>query len=144
MSLFPEMEKIERVKENKRAKDFVFDYRSGQHIVSDGNLRECSEREMLEQWIRKTVTTQLGAYEVYVKDENENYGVRIYDKLGTRDRGYWLSELKREIREQLLRNENIDSIEDYDVEYEKRKVIIRFSVITNENIRIDMEVSKYA
>lgn len=145
MSFFPEIEEIVYGTESKEIGiDFLFDAKTGQHIVEKGNLRECSERETLEQWIKKTITTQLGAYEVYVRDENENYGVRVYDKLGTKDRGYWLSELKREITEQLLKNENITAIEKYDVAYVKRRVIISFTVITTDGIDIDIEVDKYA
>ena len=96
----------------------------------DGTLKECSERENIENWIRKVVCTQMGAYEVYVKDENERFGTNIYDNLGTKNKGYWLSEIKREITEQLLKNEFIEEVKNFSINTDRRKVIIEFDVVT--------------
>ena len=130
MAFFPEIENITVSTKKEIGKDFIFE--NGQHILNaDGTLKECNERENIENWIRKVVSTQVGAYEVYVRDEKESFGTNIYDNLGTKNRGYWLSEIKREITEQLLKSEFIDEVKNFRINTERRKIIIEFDVVTN-------------
>lgn len=135
---FPDIGEIE-VNETKIGKDFVFE--NGQHILqADGNIKECDDIGALKNWIRKVVETQVDVYEVYIRDEKEKFGVNIYEKLGTKDRGYWLSECKREITEQLKKHRYIERVEKFTVEIIKRKVVIIFAVITTDDIEIEERV----
>lgn len=139
--MFPEIKSLNITDsvDNKSKIDFVFE--NGQHILKDnGILKECSIRERLQNWIEKVVRTQAGAYEVYTKDEVRKFGVNIYEVLGTKNKGYWLSELKREITEQLIDNSEIERVEDYKAEIDKRSVKISFRVVTVDGIKNEIEV----
>lgn len=139
MAFFPVIEDINVSDERKMGRDFAFE--NGGHILNaDGTLREWSERESIENWIRKVLSTCKGAYEVYVKDEGDSFGTSIYEYIGTKNRGYKLSEIKREIKEQLLKNKFIEDVYGFTIETEKRKTIIRFNVRTTEGIIIQEEV----
>lgn len=144
MGIFPEIYKISNENTNKKLGiDFEFDESTGQHIIANGSLAICSNRENIQNWIRKVIRTQINSYEVYIKDEKERFGVNIYDKLGTKDKGYWLSELKREITEQLEKHSMIESVTDYKAEYKNRKLTIYVVVMTQEGV-IESEVDRYA
>ena len=138
MAFFPDIDDIV-VQESTIGKDFVFE--NGQHILNaDGTVQECDDLGGLKNWIMKVVKTQVGAYEVYTRDENEKFGVSIYEELGTKDRAYWLSECKREITEQLEKHEFIDRVEAFNAELEKRKVVITFTVVTTDDIDIEERI----
>lgn len=141
---FPNVEEITESNNQGLGIDFVFE--KGQHILkSNGLLQECTDRENLENWILKVVLTQINAYEVYYRDETEKFGVSIYDYIGTKNRGYWLSEMKREIISQLENNSNIDYVKDYKVDLIGRKCNVSFTVVCGENIiRIDTKDIVYS
>ncbi len=140
MAFFPLVEDIE-IKETKSeiGRDFVFV--NGQHIINEkGLLKEyTNEADILKEWIRKVVLTQAGAYEVYTKGESEVFGVSIWEKLGSKERGYFLSELKREITQQLTKSEYIEQIKDFEAVTEGRKVVIRFTAVTKD-IEIEQRI----
>lgn len=138
MAFFPNINDIV-VQESKIGKDFVFE--KGQHILNvGGTLQMCDDIGALKNWIRKVVETQIDVYEVYTRDEKEKFGVNIYEKLGTKNRSYWLSECKREITEQLEKHELIDRVENFTVEIIKRKVVIIFVVTTTDDIKIEERI----
>ncbi len=138
MAFFPDVSDINVNESRGIGIDFVF--KDGSHVLNaDGTLKVCSKRENIENWIRKVISTAVDAYEVYVKDESKSFGVNIYEKLGTKDRGYWLSELKREITEQLLNSNNIKSVTDFNIICEKRTAVVSFTVVTNDDINISNE-----
>ena len=135
--LFPEVEDFNIGTESTGIGiDFVF--RNGQHILQkDGDLQECTEVENYVQWIAKVVTTQKDIYEVYTREEAEKFGTDLESYLGAKHRSYWLSELQREITEQLLKNKNITAVKNYKAEFARREVQISFTVVTASGINID-------
>lgn len=140
MSLFPHLNRVAIKSENDNIGiDFVFDEGSGQHLFDSkkgGELEECTVFENLVQYIGKVVKTEKGVYEVYTRSESEDFGVSIYDYLGQkRNLNYALSELKREITEQLEASDYIDSITDYTTTREGNKVMIAFNAVVSESVR---------
>lgn len=135
--LFPEVEDFNIGTESTGIGiDFVF--RNGQHILQkDGDLQECTEVENYGQWIAKVVTTQKDIYEVYTREEAEKFGTDLESYLGAKHRSYWLSELQREITEQLLKNKNITAVKNYKAEFARREVQISFTVVTASGVNID-------
>ncbi len=140
MSLFPNLNRVKiKTESDDIGIDFAFDEVSGQHLFNSkkgGELEECTVFENLVQYISKVVKTEKGVYEVYVRDESENFGVSIYDYLGQkRNLNYALSELKREVTEQLEESDYIDSVTDYTTTREGNKVKIGFKVVVSESVR---------
>lgn len=135
--LFPEVTDFEIGTESTRI-GIDFKFVNGQHILQkDGDLQECTEVENYGQWIAKVVTTQKDIYVVYTRDETEKFGTDLESHLGTKHRSYWLSELQREITEQLLKNKNITAVKNYKAEFARREVQISFTVVTASGINID-------
>lgn len=135
--LFPEVEDF-NIGTESTGIGIDFAFRNGQHILQkDGDLQECTEVENYGQWIAKLVTTQKDIYEVYTREEAEKFGTDLESYLGTKHRSYWLSELQREITEQLLKNKNITAVKNYKAEFVRREVQISFTVVTASGINID-------
>lgn len=110
--------------------DFVFDYETGQHLLQNSSLVECSEIQSVKQYIQNVLRTQANVYKVYTEDETDTFGISIYDYLGTRrlPMGYLNSELKREVTEQLLRHPLISNITDWTGKRERNGLHIYFTV----------------
>ena len=89
------------------------------------------------QLIAKTVTTAQNTYEVYTKGESTVFGTNIEDHLGIKNRSYWLSELQREITEQLLSNSFINNVSNYNATFNGREVYISFTVATTDGLAIE-------
>lgn len=135
--LFPELSEFSTETNNtQNGIDFLFI--DGQHkIKSNGELEECSQTEALGQLIAKTVTTAQNTYEVYTKGESTVFGTNIEDHLGIKNRSYWLSELQREITEQLLSNSFINNVSNYNATFNGREVYISFTVVTTDGLAIE-------
>ena len=111
--------------------DFLFDYETGQHILKNGTLEECSEVESIKQFIQNVLRTQANIYDIYITGETDTFGISIYKYLGTRTlpMGYLNSELNREVTQQLLRHPKISSVTGWRGKRERQGLAISFTVI---------------
>lgn len=118
--------------------DFLFNYETGQHIMKNAVLVECSTIQGVQQFIQNVLRTQTNMYGVYVKGETETFGISIYDYLGQRTLplGYLNSELKREVTKQLLRHPLVVSVTDWKGTREKRGLHISFTVTLADGTKI--------
>lgn len=131
--LFPKVSEIKEKGSIGIGIDFKFE--NGQHLIDKkGMAVECTARENLENWILKVVVTEVNAYEVYYRAESTAFGVSVYEHIGIKNRGYWLSELKREITTQLLENQFIEAVEEFKVEIKRRSCDISFKVISVDGV----------
>ncbi len=126
-------------------KSCFFDYKTGQHKIIDGKAVMCSLVETMEQWIEKVLRTELNKYGIYTIDETENFGISIYRYIGEKNipMGYIVSELKREITEQMLNHRYIKEVTDYQAMREKRGLHILFTTILITGEYIKKEVQLY-
>lgn len=110
--------------------DFLFDYDTGQHIMKNAVLVECTAIQGVQQFIQNVLRTKINSYKVYTEGETETFGISIYDYLGKRTLplGYLNSELKREVTEQLLKHPLIVSVTDWKGTREKLGLHISFTV----------------
>lgn len=137
--IFPKIESFTVDKGIKLGRDFVFV--DGQHILQDnGTPAIANDRENIENWCRKVITTMLGVYEVYTKGEKDSFGISVYDRLGTKEKAYWASEFKREVTEQLTKHNCIEAVKDFTAEFVRRDIIIKFTVVVTEGV---LSVSTY-
>lgn len=120
-------------------KSFLFDFNSGEFELQDGKLSTVEKLETLKTWIRKILITDKNKYEIY---RNTNYGIENLRELITTDYPFEFikSEIERIVKETLLKNTNIKSVENFEFERSKRVLIIRFNVISNFGL-IESEVS---
>ena len=129
-------------------KSCFFDYKTGQHKIIDGKAVMCSlveTVETMEQWIEKVLRTELNKYGIYTIDETENFGISIYRYIGEKNipMGYIISELKREITEQMLQHRYIKEVTDYQAIREKRGLHILFTTVLITGEQIKKEVQLY-
>lgn len=115
--------------------DFIFDYNTGQHLIKNGIPEKESIFIGVKQFVENVLRTPANTYKVYTKEENEVFGITVYNYIGQRTlpAGYLNSELKREVTENLLRHPLITEVRDWKGEREKRDLKISFSVVLTDD-----------
>ena len=129
--MFPKVDNIElKLPESsvKLGKAFKFDFQTGQHVLVDGKLIECDFKENIKQFIQTVLRTKLDIFKVYIEDEQENFGLSIYNYIGQKvlNKGFIFSELKREITEQLLNHRFIKEVNNFNFDFENAILNISF------------------
>lgn len=81
-------------------RSFLFDFASGQYVLLDGGVRECSPTEAICQWIKLYINTEADKYRIYPA----NYGVDTRGLIGYRlPRSFIVSEIKRRVTAGILK-----------------------------------------
>lgn len=120
-----------------------FDYQEGQHWLVDGKDVKCGNVETVVQWIEKVLRTERGKYPIYTEDEDEDFGISVYQYIGEKiaHPGFIASELKREITEQLLKHRHISGVEDFRAGREGRTLWVQFTAVLTTGDRIEKKVA---
>lgn len=108
---------------------FNFDFAVGDFIVKDGKVEELTGIEALKIYIEKLLKTEKFKFKIYETGAGDEYGITISDLIHS-DFSYIFikSELEREITEELVKNTDITSIENFIFTREKRALAIAFTV----------------
>jgi hypothetical protein len=119
--------------------DFLFDYNTGQHIIKNCVLSECSKLQTVQQYIQNVLRTKANLYKVYTKGEADVFGISVYDYIGTRTLpdGYLNSELKREVTELLLKHPLISEVKDWSGKRNKRGLEISFTTVLTDGTLLE-------
>jgi len=120
-------------------KSFLFDFNSGEFKLQHGKLSTIERLESLKSWINKILRTDKNKYEIY---KNTSYGVEnLKDLLASNYPFEFIkAEIERSIKEALLKNKNIKSVERFEFERNNRLLKVSFDVISNFGL-IESEVS---
>lgn len=90
----------------------AFDFERGDFVIINGRPKMVVGMDRLRSWIGKVLRTQKGRYKIY---NGTSYGTRIKDtfvgKTFTHD--YMLSEIQREITDNLEKNKDIVSVDGF-------------------------------
>ena len=118
---------------------FKFDFESGDFILNDGRVIECTGDEALKIWIEKVIRTEKGRYKIYADTE---YGIVLEDLIvgSVYPKEFIESELKREIEDALLQHDKITGISSFEVLHEGHKLTVSFKVNTTTNASLEQEV----
>lgn len=121
----------------KLGRCFKFDFKENKFVTVDGKLVEItSDIEKVEQWILLLLATRKDKYNVY---KNTDFYVNIDDLIGGKLNAYKKAELEREITEGIEKHRYVKSVEDFNIEQIKNKVIVNLTVkLINDN---ELEVS---
>jgi hypothetical protein len=95
--------------------------------------------EAIKQSVLKIINTERYEYEIY----SWNYGIELQDLYG-KDLPYVMSEVKQRIRDALLVDDRIESVDDFEIEKIKQGVLhITFTVTTTQedNFTVESEVN---
>lgn len=108
---------------------FLFDFKTGDFIIKDGNPVTVTGINALKIWIDKILHTQLNRYQIY---NGTAYGANIEDLVIGKGYGsaFTASELKREIETALLQNEDIYSVSDFEITRNRDILNVTFTVKT--------------
>lgn len=103
-----------------------FDFNICDFIIEEGDTVTITGINALKMWIEKAIRTHNG-YKIYT-----NYGNNIENLVMGKEVGFGFteSELKREITETLLKNDDINSVDDISITRQKRKLKIEFTIST--------------
>lgn len=111
-------------------KSFLFDFYTGDFVLDDtGNLISVSDFEALKIWITKILKTDKNKFTVY---DGTNYGIVNLKELTTSDYPFEFikSEIESNVKEVLLKNTAIKSVENFEFERNKRILTISFDCST--------------
>lgn len=116
-------------KTSSGGKSFSFDFSLGDFPVVDGKLVEINNLDALKIWIDKVIKTNKFKFEIY---DNTGYGMTDLKELITSNYPlpFIQSEIEREIKETLLKNKNIKSIQNFKFERNKRLLTVSFDCYT--------------
>ena len=116
----------------------LFDFETGQYVIRDGKIAECTQEEAIRQWVGFLIKTSADRFEVY---EGTEFGTYIHNLIGWKDAGFVASEIKRELEEKCIENRAISSIENFDVTRSNGMIHISFTVITNKDeVEVNVDV----
>ncbi|WP_321833640.1 DUF2634 domain-containing protein [Clostridium butyricum] len=110
-------------------KSFSFDFSSGDFNVVDGKLTEINNLDALKMWIDKVLKTDKFKFRIY---DSTDYGITDMKELITSDYPlpFIQAEIEREVKETLLKNSNIKSVQNFEFEGNKRLLTVRFNCYT--------------
>ena len=116
-------------KKTNRGKSFSFDFFKGDFNVIDGKLQEIDTIEALKLWIEKILKTDKFKFKIY---DNTDYGVTNFKELITSDFPFEFvkAEIERNIKEVLLKNNSIESVENFKFERNKKLLTVSFNCST--------------
>lgn len=123
---------------NVAVKTFQFDFTVGEFVQKDGGVSAVQELEGLKVWVEKVLRTEKNKFPIY----DANYGVSLLELMNSGyPQGFLEAEIKREITESLLRNEEIKSVESFSFSREKRRLVCCFTVRTSYGIAFESAVN---
>ena len=102
-------------------------------IADEKILGNIDELDAIVQACYKILNTERYQYVIY----SWNYGIELQDLFG-KPIPYVYSELPRRIKEALTQDDRINSVEDFELSYDKGNVLAKFTVKTNLG-NIEME-----
>ena len=105
----------------------AFDFQKGDFIIINGRPKMTVGSERIKNWVQKILNTQKGRYKIY---NGTGYGINIEDTFVGKNynRDYIRSEVKREITEMLTANEDIVSIDNFNMEVDGSLLTVSFTV----------------
>lgn len=114
----------------------LFDWEKGDFVIVNGSPRLAVGKERVKNYTQKVLRTQLDKYELY---RGTGFGIntdKIIGKSVAQD--YKQSEIRRNITEELLKDDSIIGIENFSIEQDGTHLNISFTLITEygaENIK---------
>ena len=140
--MFPEIDmEIEEEEETLQSTTIgrtpLFNFSTGKYEIKDGKIIECAQEEAVRQWVGFLVKTFVGKYRVY---DNTDFGTYIENYIGEKNRGFVLSEIKRELEEKAEDNRAIEEITDIEGKTKGDKLTISLTIVMTDKTEVEVEV----
>ncbi|MNC27826.1 hypothetical protein D3C75_760140 [compost metagenome] len=106
---------------------FLFDFTERAFVLSNGRPVEATYEEAIRQWVTMVITTEQDKYGVYNGDA---FGLKVIQFIGRKDlpTSAIISELRRQIEEQLTKHPEITGIANFTVTRSDSIARISFSL----------------
>lgn len=126
----------------KKGKSFLFDFEKGDFVIKNGKLVEVSGNDAIKVWIEKIIRTEKFKFKIYARDDRDEYGITIQDLIVGHEYPieYVEAEIKREVTEAILKNPNIESLSDWNIEKDNPILNISFKVNLIDGSTLESEV----
>lgn len=115
----------------------LFNFSTGRYETKDGKIIECTQEEAVRQWVGFLVKTFMGKYRVY---DNTDFGTYIENYIGEKNRGFVLSEIKRELEEKAEDNRAIEEITDIEGKAKGDRMTISLTIVMTDQTEVEVEV----
>ena len=115
----------------------LFNFSTGKYEIKDGKIIECTQEEAVRQWVGFLVKTFVGKYRVY---DNTDFGTYIENYIGEKNRGFVLSEIKRELEEKAEDNRAIEEITDIEGKTKGDKMTTSLTIVMTDKTEVEVEV----
>ena len=115
----------------------LFNFDTGRYEVKDGKIIECTQEEAVRQWVGFLVKTFVGKYRVY---DNTDFGTYIENYIGEKNKGFVLSEIKRELEEKAEGNRAIEEIADIEGAVKGDRLTISLTIVMTDETEVEVEV----
>lgn len=125
-------------------KSFLFDFQTGDFVITNGKLVPADGTAALKIWIEKILRTEKQSFKIYAKNTGKDeYGVHIEDLIfGNKYPAAFLeAELKREISSSLLRHPQIESLSNWRLARNADYLNVSFRVNLINGTNLEQEVS---
>lgn len=132
-NLFPmsdeeEMEDIVEKIQSNIGDTLEFDFKNGDFKLSDGQIKTAKDIEALKQWIEQLLRTELSKYEIYKEIE---FGTDAKEMmLSGLPFDFVTSEIERELTEKIEQREDVEMVDDFEFQRERRKLLVKLTVTT--------------
>ncbi len=118
---------------NTGERSILFDYKTNQFVMKNGNIKETSRVDAVKQWIELFIRVELGKYAIY----SNNFGLDLSNLVGYRlPRSVQVSEIIRRLHEGIVNGcKHVTSCQDFSFD----KGHFTFTVVTDLGEAIKFE-----
>ncbi len=118
---------------NTGERSILFDYKTNQFVMKNGNVKETSRVDAVKQWIELFIRVELGKYAIY----SNNFGLDLSNLVGYRlPRSVQVSEIIRRLHEGIVNGcKHVTSCQDFSFD----KGHFTFTVVTDLGEAIKFE-----
>lgn len=118
---------------NTGERSILFDYKTNQFVLKNGNVQEASRVEAVKQWIELFIRVELNKYAIY----SNNFGLDLSNLIGYRlPRSVQVSEIIRRLHDGIINGcKHVTACEDFSF----NNGTFSFTVITDLGEEIKLE-----
>lgn len=120
----------------KNLMDIEWDFENNNTVIKNGIPTDLvDKKEIVKQWIKKCFMTSKNTYQTYiVNDSTLPFGIPLKNYIGKNIKmNLIIAEMKKEIKEMMLKFPYIKEVRDVAVIQIKDKLFIFYTVITTDN-----------
>ncbi|SFA70045.1 DUF2634 domain-containing protein [Clostridium frigidicarnis] len=121
----------------KVGRSFMFDFKTGQFLMKDGQIKDTTKIQALEQWIELCLRTHKDKFNIY---KDSGFGCNTEDMINKKLNAFYKTEMRREIEEAILKNEQFTKINSLTLEQKGFNLIVHLEIELKNKSLLEREV----